>query len=164
VAAIQFIVHDQPARRPESNYVAQIDLTPFSFADTMEQVWLRQLSAHEFAMCCIPFRAYGLALGDVVGLSSDGTRVTELIRSSGNRVVRALLVAGLDPAVQTALSASLDSISTSLGLLREWSGDRHIAIDVPPETNIQTLTDVLASGQNEGQLFWEWANVIQFSG
>jgi hypothetical protein len=160
---VKFIVHDRPALRAESNYIARVDLAPFGFDGLVEQVWLRQLSDLEFSMGCIPFRAYGLALEDVVGLSPDGISITELIRPSGRRAIRALLVPDLAPGDKDGISERLDAVAGDLELLREWSGDRHIAIDVPPGSNIQPLLDLLISEQDAGHLRWEWADVTSFA-
>ncbi|MEV0788115.1 hypothetical protein [Kribbella sp. NPDC050459] len=65
---MRFIVHDDPVLRADSNYIAQIALAPFGFDDEVEQVWLRRTADASATLCCIPFRAYGVALGDSVRL------------------------------------------------------------------------------------------------
>jgi hypothetical protein len=136
---------------------------PFGFADLCEQVWLCRQSDQIFEICCIPFRAYGLALRDVVRVSPDGTLVIEKIKPSGSRVVRALLMANLGVNHIRDASEVFESIADRLGLLYEWSGDRHIAVDVPPEREAGELLETFTSEQNNGRLRWEWADVVPFS-
>jgi len=156
-------VHEDPTLHKKNYYIARIDLAPFGFDDLIEQVWLSRLSAAEFLMCCIPFRAYGLALGDVVRLSQDGSLITEIVRPSGNRVMRALLVDGLSSRERSAIAESLNDVTRNADLMQEWSGDRYIAIDIPPSKKTDTLIDLLKSEQHNGRLFWEWGDVIPFS-
>ncbi|MFF0382628.1 DUF4265 domain-containing protein [Streptomyces sp. NPDC004286] len=55
-----------------------------------EQLWLREVDEGGVCEdCCIPFYAYGLALGDMVG-TDDSHDVDRAIRESGHRAVRVL--------------------------------------------------------------------------
>jgi hypothetical protein len=122
----------------------------------MEQLWLRQCGDGLYALCCIPFRTYGLALDDVVSLSPDGSRVDRLVRASGRRVLRALL------SEESRVADRLDSEIARLGLLREWSGDRHIAIDVPPGAGLAGVAQVLEAEVAASRAYGEWADVDAF--
>lgn len=118
-----------------TNYIAHVDLAPFGLDEEMEQLWLRQRGDDRFSLCCIPFRAYGLALDDVVGLSADGT-ITRLVRRSGRRFLRILFMPV--PGLADLLQQIRGEVSR-LGLMSEWSGDRHIAIDVPPGVEVDSI-------------------------
>ena len=146
---MKFIVHESPARRGDSNYVARVDLAPFGLEGEMEQLWLRNLGDGQFSVCCIPFRAYGLALDDVVGLSADGTTITRLVRRSGRRALRILFIA-------------IGSEVLRLGLMSELSGDRHIAIDVPPEEGVTRIMEIAQRGEASSTAYWEWADAVPF--
>ncbi len=157
---MKFIVHESPARRSKSNYIARVDLSPFGFDGEMEQLWLERLDGESFELCCIPFRVYGMALGDLVSVSGDGTTVTGVIRRSGGRVLRVLLVPG------EALKAGSNEIKREvekLGLISEWSGDRHVAVDVPSVADISSLIGVVERGEAESIMFWEWGDATSFS-
>lgn len=156
---MKFIVHESPARRGDSNYVARVDLAPFGLEGEMEQLWLRNLGDGQFSVCCIPFRAYGLALDDVVGLSADGTTITRLVRRSGRRALRILFIAFPD------LADVLEQIGSEvlrLGLMSELSGDRHIAIDVPPEEGVTRIMEIAQRGEASSTAYWEWADAVPF--
>lgn len=75
----RYIVHEDPAERRESNYIAHVDLAPFEMPGWHEQVWLHDLGGGTYSLACIPFVVYGLALGDVVALDSRGM-VADLLR------------------------------------------------------------------------------------
>jgi hypothetical protein len=157
---MKFIVHENPVLRAESNYIARIDLAPFGFPDLLEQVWLRQESDRSYYLCCIPFRAYGLALRDKVRLTRDGAQVSELVERSGHRALRVLLMPD-----QSRMHRSADRIEAqarALGLLYEWSGDRHIAIDVPAGAEVGRLIDVVVEEEREAGALWEWADAEPF--
>ena len=157
---MKFIVHEDPARRNEANYIARVDLSPFGFDGEVEQVWLRSLGDGSFELCCIPFRAYGMALGDVVTVSEGEATVTSVIRGSGNRVLRVLLAP--DSAAQVSASEVKREIDDS-GLINEWSGDRHVAIDVPPLVDVSALIGLLVRGEKDSLMFWEWGDALNFS-
>jgi uncharacterized protein DUF4265 len=160
-AVMNFIVHDAPALRGASNYVARIDLAPFGFDGQIEQVWLQRTGDDcEAMLCCIPFRAYGLALRDRVRISADST-VIELVRRSGNRAMRALL-ADLGAEQIRTVKAEIDARITRAGLLFEWSGGRHVAIDVPPGANADSIMDYFDIQEDADRLHWEWSDVARF--
>ncbi|SNS50839.1 DUF4265 domain-containing protein [Actinoplanes regularis] len=152
---MQFIVHDAPALRADSDYLAQVDLAPFGFPGLIEQVWLRQLPGGEFALCCIPFRAYGLALRDRVRLGPGGGRIAARTEPAGHRALRILFAPSRDGADGVA------GLVTEAGLLSEWSGDRHLAIDVPPGTDVAALVEAAEAARGTGA-YWEWSDVEPF--
>ncbi|WP_329474354.1 DUF4265 domain-containing protein [Kribbella sp. NBC_01484] len=158
---VNFIVHDAPALRGESNYIARIDLAPFEFEGQIEQVWLQRTGDDgEAVLCCIPFRAYGLALRDTVRISAEST-VIELVRRSGHRALRALL-AEADAEQIRMIKAEIDARISRAGLLFEWSGDRHVAIDVPPGADAESMMDYFERGEAAAHLYWEWSDVERF--
>ncbi|MES5823295.1 DUF4265 domain-containing protein [Streptomyces sp. RG80] len=161
-AQMQYIVHADPVGRGESNYIAQAHLAPFGLPGQIEQLWLRPEGNDTYALACIPFMAYGLALGDRVRLSS-AARVVEVVRTGGHRVLRTLLRPSAD-AERLGRSAHLikNSIKES-GLLSEWHGEHFVAIDVPPGADISPLFALLQREVDEAGAFWEWAHAVPFS-
>jgi hypothetical protein len=156
---MSFIVHDEPALRGESDFIARVDLDPFGFVGQAEQVWLRR-AGDEAMLCCIPFRAYGLALRDMVRISAEST-VVELIRGSGSRSLRAL-ISDVGAERIGIIKAEIDARIGRAGLLFEWSGDRHVAIDVPPRTDSESVMDYFDIEESAGSLDWEWSDVEPF--
>lgn len=155
---VVYVTHDEPVWRPRQSYMAMVDLAVFDLAGQREQLWLKSIGSDEYELCCIPFCAYGLALGDVVSIDSHG-HVTSVLRKSGRRVLRLLLQAS------PAASAHLSEITSRLrmdGLLFEVRGNRHIAIDFPAEDVQWSAGSVVQELVQRGDAFSEWADVLSF--
>ncbi|MFG3283351.1 DUF4265 domain-containing protein [Streptomyces sp. NPDC048111] len=157
----EFIVHDDPAGRAQSNCIARVDLAPYGLDGQMEQLWLKPFNDGTFSVACIPFRVYGLALGDRVLLSEDD-EVSEVVGLSWHRVLR-MLMPTPDPTRLIEATARIKHEIDAVGLLSEWSGDRHVAIDVPPQATPSQLFDVMEREVDEAGAFWEWADAMPFS-
>ncbi|MEU1482822.1 DUF4265 domain-containing protein [Streptomyces sp. NPDC005752] len=158
----KFIVHDDPVGRAASNHIAHADLAPFGLDGEVEQLWLRPLGDGTFSISCIPFRTYGLALGDRVLLSVDD-EISEVVETSRHRVLRMLLMPGPEPTRLVEASARIRREIDAAGLLSEWSGDRHVAVDVPPRAAPTELFKVMEREAAEAGAFWEWADAMPFS-
>lgn len=160
---MEFVAHDKPALRNESNYIARIDLSPFGFHDVFEQVWLKITDGNVGELCCIPYRAYGISLRDIVRLSDDGANVVELVERSGRRVLRTLMAAELSPQRARVHESEMALLVKQAGLLSEWCGDRQVAVDVPEDEDPADLLAYLKAGELSGQLHWEWGDAESFS-
>ncbi|WP_412520606.1 DUF4265 domain-containing protein [Actinomadura madurae] len=157
---VSFIVHEEPVIRPDQAHIAVVDLEPFGFPRQMEQIWLRPLSDRNYEVCCLPFRVYGLAMGDVVSLDEEARSVNKIIRHSGNRVFRIFFPSS--PSLKDFLSAK-DSVISAIrdaDLQAEWSGDRHVAINIPLGGSVAPVWEVVR--QLEGIAVWEWSDVEEF--
>ncbi|MFK0106415.1 DUF4265 domain-containing protein [Streptomyces sp. NPDC091217] len=155
IDGITYVSHEEPAWRGSGHYMAMVDLAVFDLPGMREQIWLRETGvAGEYEVCCIPFYAYGMALGDVVGKSA-ADMIGQSIRKSGRRALRVLFTAPrpLNDS-RSALRAALDSV----GLLSEWNGDRQVAIDVPDMTVIQPVVDAIQAEILGKTAFWEWSD------
>ena len=158
-----YIVHQTPVGRRESNFIAQVDLTPFDLAGQFEQVWLHDQSDGTYALACIPFMAYGLALGDMVRLSPHGM-VVDLVQVGGRRVLRLLMAEDPDTdRLARTVQEVKDCVARS-GLLSEWHGSRFIAVDVPSGARPDAVYAVMETIVAEGRGHWEWADVQTFVG
>ncbi|MFF3254837.1 DUF4265 domain-containing protein [Actinacidiphila glaucinigra] len=161
---MRFIVHDAPVGRAQSNYIARADLAPFGMDGRLEQLWLTPVNDGIFSIACIPFYTYGLALGDRVRLS-EGSQVSDIVSLSQHRVLRMLLMPDPDPGPER-LAEAIARIKMEINaaaLLSEWSGDRYVAVDVPPGANPSKLFAVMEREVSEAGAFWEWADARPFS-
>ncbi|WP_179155063.1 DUF4265 domain-containing protein [Microbispora sp. GKU 823] len=158
---VSYITHDAPVWRAEHNYIAMVDLAPFGFEDEWEQVWLRPLEGDEFEFCCIPFRVYGVALGDRVKLR-DGKFVSSVASKSGRRVFRVFFTAPRPPIRGSDLRGALRSAISSGGFLSEWSGDRHVAVDIPAAVDPAGLFAAVEREIRDGTAYWEWGDAEPF--
>ncbi|MFI8266258.1 DUF4265 domain-containing protein [Streptomyces sp. NPDC085665] len=158
---MKFIVHDDPVGHSASNYIARVDLASFGLDGQVEQLWLEAVADGIYKVACIPFFTYGLALGDTV-LLTDSNYVSELVRTSGHRVLRMMFVPEL-PAGD--LQQAADRIRAEIGqagLLSEWNGERFVVVDIPPNIEPSSLFAVMESAVNAGDAFWEWASATPF--
>ncbi len=158
---MQFVVHEQPVGRTSTNYIARADLAPFDLDGQVEQIWLKAVNDGSYEVACIPFSAYGIALGDVVVLNDDDY-VIEVVRNSWHRTLRLLFTPDLPPA---DLQKATDEIKTEIiaaDLLSEWNGARLVAVDVPPDAEPSKLFAVMEAAVNTGHAFWEWADARPF--
>ncbi|WP_190076188.1 DUF4265 domain-containing protein [Streptomyces morookaense] len=138
-----------------------MDLEPFGFPNTLEQLWLRELPGEVFEVSCIPFRSYGLALGDVVGLR-EGKLVASVKARSGRRVFHVFFTEPRPPEGGIDSRALLREAIASEGFLSEWSGDRHIAIDVPADADPSGIYRAVEEEVHRGTAYWEWADAEPF--
>lgn len=159
VDATNYIVHEWPVGRAASNYLAMVDLASYGFADAMEQVWLTSLAGGQYQVSCIPFRIYGLALNDVVALDLEGKMIVRVLARSGHRVYRALLAPTLSYLELDRMRNSIICAVTDDDLKSEWSGDRHVAIDVPPGRGVGNVSSVIDRAAAIDKASWEWGDV-----
>ncbi|MFI5714181.1 DUF4265 domain-containing protein [Kribbella sp. NPDC051620] len=160
---MKFIAHDKPVLRGESNYIARISLSPFGLSEVFEQVWLGEVRDGEGELCCIPFRAYGISLRDRVRLSADGANVVEVVERSGRRVLRVFLDVQLGPEASRGQEAEITLRVKAAGLLSEWCGARHVAVDVAGGEEPVSLLAYLEEGERRGRLRWEWGDALSFA-
>ncbi|MEU1376190.1 DUF4265 domain-containing protein [Streptomyces triculaminicus] len=158
---ISYISHDQPARRFGESYLAMVDLGPFGFDNMYEQVWLRPVSEGSYELTCLPFRAYGLSLGDIVELH-DGRFVEKVTKRSGHRVFRVFFTEPRPSATGRDTRIDLRTAITSGAFLSEWSGDRHVAVDVPADCDPTQLFNAVQEEIDNGSAFWEWSDAEPF--
>ncbi|WP_137988923.1 DUF4265 domain-containing protein [Streptomyces vilmorinianum] len=156
-----YIVHDDPAIITDRQRIAMADLAPFGFPDQWEQIWLGHRDDGLFVMQCIPFRIYGISLFDIVRLDDDDMLV-EVVSRSGHRTMRALFVPGLDPAYLSSLTEGINSLAQQEGFVLEWSGDRHVAINIPADRDAGAMEAFMKERRAAESLFWEWSDIKPF--
>ena len=148
--AEQFIGHDAPARATRADGFVYAELsdvgeTPIRW----EQLPSRSCDvvAGTFEICCIPFFAYGLALGDIVEtrpLEAHGhvdRVVGRVVEPSAHRTFR---VQFLHAPSSIDATAQLLAALARLGCLVETWSPRMIAIDAQPETaaDVQEILEI----------------------
>lgn len=156
-----YIAHKNPVWHPAQSYMAMVDLEPFGFPDMSEQIWLRQLDSRRYEVSCIPFRVYGIALGDQVELEG-GRFIARVVQGSGRRVLRVYFTDPRPPANGNDLRQGLVRAVESASLFSEWSGDRHVAIDVPIGADMHEVYASVTQEIEAESALWEWADSEPF--
>jgi hypothetical protein len=159
---IVFVAHEDPVGRTRNSYMVRVDLAPYGLDGQVEQLWPRIFDGGGYEVACIPFCVFGLAYRDRVVLDPTGHYVGEVIAPSGHRVLRALLVGGSAEHEVGARRERLERTIAGLGLLREWHGSRHIAVDVPVGADVAPLELLLAEEAEAGALYYEWGDRRDF--
>jgi hypothetical protein len=79
--------HSDPAWRDRTNFIARLHLGPYDMPGRWEQCWTHTEDQRLFEMCCIPFFAYGISLGDTLSIDRN-TGAHQVLGKSGHRTIR----------------------------------------------------------------------------
>lgn len=150
----RFIRHLSPAWQSKANAVVLADVDFYDDTWWREQLWARQIEPQRFELCCIPFRTYGMALGDIVATDPDGL-VTDVLESSGRLVIRVIIDHG--PQL-VGTREELLAHTRQAGLLVEWQSERHVAIDSPSTEPLAPLWALLDGLATEKTIYWEYGH------
>lgn len=142
------IVHREPAWGEHADSVVATPVTLTDGTAATEQLWARQVAEDLYELCCIPFFAFDLAMGDVVEVDANH-RITRVVRPSGRYVFRVRLGTSAH-----ALADTIDRLEEAGGLL-EWSGMSMIAVDARDAMHAQEVVDFLTERQDAGHLTYD---------
>jgi Domain of unknown function (DUF4265) len=110
-----------------------------------ESVWATAVGHDRYRIQNVPFYAYGVSYDDVViAKASHGQLVFQGVSQRGGHSTYRVILNG--DTTNEEFEAAWQKLE-SLGCTYERAGDRLIAIDVPPETNIYEAYDVLQAGE-----------------
>lgn len=142
--------HNEPVWRNRANFVIAADIASSPDKGEWEQLWARKLSDTRFEICCIPFFAYDLALGDEV--ETDGDHVLRrVVTPSGHFTFRVWFGNSADPCGRDRVM----EVIHREGCEHEWSSENLLAIDTPTQETAQVIADALAALQLEGHVTFE---------
>jgi hypothetical protein len=154
--AEKIAAHDFPVWREKADFIIAIRLGEELGIDDLiewEQLWARKIDSDHFELCCVPFFAYGLALGDVVETIPQGSRkyvVDRVLTRSRHRTYRVFF--------QTLArwNEIIDEI-TSRGCTVEvrWAQSNLIAVDSPSDDSCERLESYLTELENQNEITWE---------
>jgi uncharacterized protein DUF4265 len=142
-------VHNQPVWRGRSDFIINAELAE---EGRFEQLFVRQLGENRFEVCCIPFFAYDIALGDVVlTVPKDDCKymVDRVVEPSGRYVLRVWFGDSSYPRDEVS-----DTVQ-ELGSVIEWSSRNLLAIDAVDAEHAQRVADFLAECEEAGKLVYE---------
>jgi hypothetical protein len=148
--------HLNPIWQNEADFILQVPVSnprnPGGYY--LEHLWVKQLGNNRFSLCCIPFRLYDLALGDVVEVSQHGDGVThdlKRISLSGQHTLRVWFGGSTHGKCRDILLVELDK----LNCLVEWESNDLMATSAPSNREAQRVVDLLHQRQLEGCLVYE---------
>jgi hypothetical protein len=122
--------HANPVRRAVPSFMLRASLDDIEGGDNYEQLWTKRVGEDRFEVCCIPFFAYDLALGDVVRADAEtGYVVRSVEQRSGNGVVRVAVKRRDDV---EAVHLRLHDLLGKLEYLHEWFAPGYVAVSLEP--------------------------------
>lgn len=122
--------HPNPVRRAAPSFMLHAAVDDVGGGDSFEQLWTKRVGDDRFELCCIPFFAYDMALGDVVRAeAATGYVIQSVVQRSGNGVVR---VAVKRPENVNAVHLRLHDLLGRLEYLCEWFAPGYVAISLEP--------------------------------
>jgi hypothetical protein len=138
--------------------VVPLDREPGEDGPDDEWVWAEPLGGGRYLIESTPFFAYGLSHGDVVQAAdtTDLPRVTDVWRKGGHRTLRIAIDPRWTlehPEIRTLLSGFAD-----VGCAWESMPPQIIALDVPPDLDVERVVETLQEPFDRGVLIWEWAD------
>jgi hypothetical protein len=151
----EWIEHQTPVWGEQSDFIISVELDP-DVSDARkryEQLWAKQIDEHRFRLCCIPFFAYDLALGDEVETQLKGEQrymVCRVVRDSGNYTFRIWFGESDDPTVRKEVTDECERQDW----LFEWYSRNLLAISVG-SARAQEVADYLYQQQQLGRLLYE---------
>jgi hypothetical protein len=157
--SVKQVSHPKPAWRDRGNITLSVMLNIGNDRSLwrVEQLWCKQLAPNRFELCCIPFFAYNLALGDEVEAEPDEQgyhTVLGVLKSSGHATFRAWFGGSNDSAARDAVQKEL----VQIGCLVEWYSTDLVAIDATSDSQAQAVLELLQAREQLGQLKFEQAN------
>lgn len=142
-------VHPAPVWRERANFVFSAHIGTKSGKNEWEQLWGQKAGPQRFILCCIPFFARDLALGDEVETDADFV-VNRVVHPSGQITFR-VWFGEQDPTKRQELVREIEVMKP----LMEWSSENLLALSVPDGAEAQKLADYLQAREEEGLLQYE---------
>jgi hypothetical protein len=141
-------MHADPVWRTRSNFIFRVPIEGEGDERHWEQLWWERLSDTRFVLCCIPFFAHDLSLGDEVVVDANRS-ILRIPKPSGQWTYRVWF----GDVAPDRREAALERIETE-GPIMEWSSENLLALSVSADKS-QQFADVLADMQTGGLLPYE---------
>ncbi len=121
-----------------------------------EELWTTPLGEGLYRIENIPFFARGIARGDIVSaVEEDGSLMFgEVVEQSGHSTIR--LIIYNEYAVPAIIERFLNQ-----GCEAETTFAKLVALDVPPEVNLEDIREKLDLGFTQGQWDYEEASIFR---
>lgn len=142
-------VHREPTWRDRSNLIIATRIDASDTDVTTEQLWARKHTDGKIEICCIPFFAYNIALGDFVDIDSDYL-VNGVTQRSGRYVFRVFF----EPTRYNFRESTTDTL-INMGTLIEWSSPAMFAVDASSEAHAMSVAAYLQAEEDAGRLIYE---------
>lgn len=143
-------VHENPVWRDKSDFIIRACLEDKEDRNEWEQLWVKQLAEQRFSICCIPFFAFNLALGDEVETDSNFV-LSKVVKASGQITFRVWF----GNSTQLGIKDGVISQIKKIGALFEWSSANLLAVSAKDANQAQQVANYLYSREQMGELQYE---------
>jgi hypothetical protein len=141
----RFLTHSTPVWREKADTVLMLCVLNNSERTDYEQIWGRQISDQLFEVCCIPFFADDINLGDVVQTDLE-FNIQGVYKRSNQNGLRIWLLEQ-DVAMRNTL---VEKLSLAANFI-EWSSENFFALSVS-SAKLGQLRVLLQSAAEQGLL------------
>lgn len=148
-------VHQDPVWRDKANFVIRVYLEDKGGRSEWEQLWALRLSERRFSICCIPFFAFDLALGDEVETDAS-YNVQRIVLPSGQYTFRVWFGDSAYPGIRDEVVQHLEGLAVAI----EWSSENLLALSARDEDQAKNVADYLHSRQHAGHLMYETGRTV----
>ncbi|MEO8058662.1 MAG: DUF4265 domain-containing protein [Burkholderiales bacterium] len=142
-------VHHSPIWRDRANFVFATHLGTKDGKNEWEQLWGQKTAPQRFILCCIPFFAQDIALGDEVETDADFV-LQEVVQRSGQLTFR-VWFGSQDLAARQGLVREIEAMKP----LMEWSSENLLALSARDEVEAKKIADYLQAREEQGLLQYE---------
>lgn len=144
-------VHQEPIWRDRADFVFAAHLGTKDGKSEWEQLWGERTAARRFILCCIPFFARDLALGDEV--ETDADFVLQQVVHRGGQTTFRVWFGGQGSTARQELVKEIEAMMP----LMEWSSENLLALSVRDGDEAQKVSDYLQAREEQGLLQYETA-------
>jgi hypothetical protein len=144
-------VHSNPAWGGTADSTALVDLAGSGLPGRAELLNTRRETGDTHLVCCIPFFAYGIALGDIVRVRRlpDGSQSIErVVSKSGHKTSRIAVAQEFRETVTPLIHDLLDERR----LVHEWHRAGFVAIDTGSDADLSSLVAALGDFVKSGAI------------
>jgi hypothetical protein len=123
----------------------------------IERLWARPLGGNRFQIQNVPFYAYGISYDDEVHATTvgDDNILEAVVKRGGHSTYRIFVTNGEELRRFQEFWQPLERAGCTV----ERATERLFAVDVPPESDIYTVYDMLQAGENASIWGFEEAHV-----
>lgn len=129
--------HSDPIRGDQADTLVMYDLADSGLPGNWEQLWSKRVDGNRFVLCCIPFFASGLGLGDTFTVRSSGgfeLTVDSVVERSGNVVIHVIFREESRPVETQERQDELIENVNRLGIQKEIHQLGYVALSCPRQS------------------------------
>ena len=147
-------VHLNPLFRERANFLVHSKCGGEGDEVFWEQIWTKQISENQFEVCCIPFFAHDLAIGDIVETQREGESdylIKRVMQASGHITFRVWFGNSDSLSIRDEVVREVQN----QGCLLEWYSRNLLGISANSEESARNISGYLLELENTGALSYE---------